>query len=147
MEEYEKLYMHVMMESCDADNPDFSAQSRAMQALHVVLLFDMEIQNGGVAQFFWNQGSTYAALVPEMLREMGLDDVAALYEDFIAANYIQIAEIDSYREQFPDAGVEFYSLHPFDEFDEAYMKIWAETNINSRFLDYAGQHPEIYDVK
>ncbi len=146
-DEYYQLYEHVIMETWNADDPNFIAQSRAMQALHVVLIFDMEIQNGGVAQFFWNDGSAYAALVPEMLREMGLDDVAALYESFIVENYIQMEEIDSYRERFPDMGEEFYSLHPFDEFDEAYMKLWAETNLNSRFLDYAEGHPEIYDVK
>ncbi len=144
---YEQLYEHVMMEACDADNPDFIAQSRAMQALDVVLVFDMEIQNGGLAQFFWNRGSAYAALVPEMLREIGLDDVAALYEGFIAENYIQLEEIDSYREQFPRMGEDFYILHPFDEFDEAYMKIWVKTSLNSRILDYAGRHPEIYDGK
>ncbi len=56
-------------------------------------------------------------------------------------------EIDSYREQFPQTGEEFHFFHPFDEFDEAYMKIRAETNLNSRFLDYARQHPEIYEGK
>ena len=142
-EDYEKLYTHVMMESCDADNPNFAAQPRAMQALHVVLMFDMEIQNGGVAQFFWNQGSAYAALVPEMLRETGFEDIAALYEDFLVQNHIQMEEIDSYREQFPDMSG-LYDFHPFDSFDKAYMKIWEETNFNDRILQYAARHPEIY---
>ena len=132
------------MESCDADNPNFTAQSRAMQALHVVLVFDMEIQNGGVAQFFWNQGSSYAALVAEMLRETGLEDIAALYGDFLYDNYIQLEEIDSYRDQFPHMDENYYECHPFESFDKAYMKIWEETNFNDRILRYACQHPEIY---
>ena len=145
-DEYERLYEHVVMEAWDVDDPNFATQSRAMQALHVVLTFDMEIQNGGVAQFFWNQGSACASLVPDMLREMGLDDVAVLYEQFMQENQITLAEIDTYRERFPHMGEEFYSLHPFDDFDLAYVKIWAETNLNSRFLDYAEQHPEFYGV-
>ena len=133
-----------MTESCDAANPGFGAQPRALQALHVVLMFDMEVQNGGIAQFFWNQGSVYAALLPETLRETGFEDVAALYESFLTENYIQMAEIDSCREQFPDL-IGLYDFHPFDSFDEAYMKIWEETNFNGRVLQYAGMHPEIYE--
>ena len=113
--------------------------------MFVALMFDMEIQNGGIAQFFWNDGSAYATLVPGALREIGLEDVAALYERFVQENNITLEEIDTYRERFPMMEEGFYEYHPFDDFDEAYIKIWKETNIYARFLDYAAKHPEIHN--
>ena len=142
-QEYEELYFSIIERCGEPGTPDYAAHPKAVQALFTVLMFDMEIQNGGIAQFFWNDGSAYAAIVPNMLRETGLDDVAALYEKFLQENYITMEEIDSYRERFPDMGDDFYSLHPFDAFDETYMKIWEETNWNDRVLQYVDQHPEI----
>ena len=53
-------------------------------------------------------------------------------------------EIDALRETDPTM-TEIYTRHPFDEFDYRYMEIWAKTDLNQRFLDFAAQHPEIYD--
>lgn len=146
-EEYEALYFAVIERCDEPGTPDFMTQPKSVQSLFVAMMFDMEIQNGGLAQFFWNDGSVYAKLVPEALREIGMDDVAALYEQFVQENNITLEEMDTYRERFPMMGEGFYGYHPFDEFDEAYIKIWKETNINARFLDYAAKHPEIYEAE
>ncbi len=36
--------------------------------------------------------------------------------------------------------------YDYDSFDEAYMRIWEETDINQRFIDYSDHHPEIWDT-
>ena len=114
------------------------------QSLFIVLILDMEIQNGGLAQFFWNNGALYAALVPDALTETGLEDVRELYEGFLRENGITLEEIDALRETDPTM-TEIYTRHPFDAFDYRYMEIWAKTDLNQRFLDFAAQHPEIYE--
>ena len=141
-EEYEELYCSVILRTNGLGAPDFELHSRAFRAMFITLIMDMEIQNGGIAQFFWNKGAAYAALVPESLRTVGLDDVAALYEAFLAEQGITLAEIDGYRTAYPDM-VAVYETHPFDDFDDAYMKIWTETNINLRLLTYGAVHPEM----
>ncbi len=146
-EEYEELYFSIIEQSGEPGTPDFETHPKSLQSLFVALMFDMEIQNGGIAQFFWNCGSVYAKLVPDALREIGMDDVAALYERFVQENSITLEEIDTYQERFPMMGEGFYEYHPFDDFDEAYIKIWKETNINARFLDYAAKHPEICEAQ
>ncbi len=145
-DEYERLYFAVIDQTGGPGAPDFEAHSPAFRALFVVLIFDMEVQCGGVAQFFWNNGAEYAALLPDALRDAGFEDVADLYGQFISDNGMTLEEIDGYREQYPYPNVAgVYSVHPFDEFDEAYAAIWKETDFNKRLLDFASAHPEVYD--
>lgn len=142
-EEYQKLYFSVLNLTDGPGSADFDTRPASIRAMFVVMILDMEIQNGGIAQFFYNCGPNYASLVPEALRETGLEDVAVLYEDFLAAHHITMAEIDHYPAAYPDF-VSVYEAHPFEEFDDAYMKIWTDTNINVRLLTYAAAHPELY---
>lgn len=142
-EEYEALYFDVLSRTAGPGTEDFDTQPEPVKALYVVMILDMEIQNGGLAQFFWNEGAQIAALAPAALRETGLSDVAELYEGFLAENGITLEEIDSCRGKFPDF-VGVYSAHPFEAFDQEYMRTWEETIINGRLLDYAARHPDVF---
>ena len=145
-EEYETLYFAVIEKVGGPETADFALHPSWEQSLFIVLILNMEIQCGGLAQFFWNNGALYAALVPDALTETGLEDVRELYESFLRENGITLDEIDALRETDPTM-TEIYSRHPFDEFDCRYMEIWAKTDLNQRFLDFAAQHPEIYENK
>lgn len=140
---YENLYFAVIDQVGGPDTADWEQHPSWLRALFIVMILDMEIQNGGLAQFFWNNGSAYASLVPDALDETGLQDVKKLYEDFVRENGITMAEIDALREEDPTM-TDIYSKHPFDDFDYAYMRIWAETDINGRLLDYAAEYPAIF---
>ena len=145
-DKYYDLYDAVVFNTTEPGMPGFMDHSEAQRALLVVLMLDMEIRNGGIAQYFWNTGPDYARLTPQSLRTAGFGDVADLYERFVSENGITPEEIGSYRERFPDDGdwAAFCALHPFDSFDDAYMEIWHKTDFNQRLIDYAAQHPEVY---
>ena len=51
-EEYEELYFNILEQCGEPGTPGFAAQPQAVRNLFVVMIFDMEIQNGGVAQFY-----------------------------------------------------------------------------------------------
>ncbi len=70
-EQYEELYFKMISQYPDPENAAFFEYPEAGRALFVVLIFDMEIQNGGLAQFFWNCGESYAKLLPDALRSTG----------------------------------------------------------------------------
>ena len=147
-EQYEKLYFKMIEQYPEPENTAFSEYPAAGRALFIVLIFDMEIQNGGLAQFFWNCGVIYAKLLPDALRFTGLSDVADLYESFIHDNDITLDVIASFRERAPGfvESYEWYDWYDYDTFDDAYMRIWEETDINQRFIDYSDHHPEIWDT-
>lgn len=144
-EQYEELYSKMIEQYPDPLNAAFPEYPAAGRALFVVLIFDMEIQNGGLAQFFWNCGASYAKLLPDALRFTGLSDVADLYESFLLDNGITLDIIASFRERAPEF-VESYEWYDYDTFDDAYMRIWKDTDINQRFIDYSNLHPEIWDT-
>ena len=144
-EQYEELYFKMIEQYPDPGNAAFSEYPGAGRALFVVLIFDMEIQNGGLAQFFWNCGASYAELLPDALRFTGLSDVADLYEGFLRDNAITLDIIASFRDRAPGF-VESYEWYDYETFDSAYMRIWQETDINQRFIDYSDHHPEIWDT-
>ena len=139
--EFEDLYFDIIINTEPPESAGFLVQSKASQAMHVFMVMDMEIQCGGIDTFFWNCGSAYAAKVPEALLELGLDDVAELYTDFLNENGISMEEIDGYRLEYPDS-VGLLGIHPFIEFGNAYIEIWEQTNLNRRVLEYAQEHPE-----
>lgn len=51
-------------------------------------------------------------------------------------------EIDQYREIDPQLTA-LYERECFQEFDDAYMNIWEETDFEQTILDFASVHPEI----
>lgn len=63
--EFENLYFDVIINTHSPESPGFLAQSKASQAMHVFMIFDMEVQCGGLSTFFWNCESAYADKVPE----------------------------------------------------------------------------------
>ena len=144
-DEYEKLYLGMIDRYPDPDDPGFFGYPEAGRALYVVLIFDMEIQNGGLAQFFWNCGASYARLLPDALKTTGLDDVADLYDSFLCENRITLDDVASFRKDDPKFE-DSYERYDYDAFEEPYMKIWEDTNISMRFLDYAAGHPEIWET-
>ena len=139
---FEALYFSVIGNVGGPETADFKTHSPEKQALFIALIFDMEIQCGGLAQFFWNDGSLYAALVPGSLRTLGLDEIATLYEAFLSENQITMEEIDTYRERFPDC-VGLYDLHPFDTFDDAYMRLFEDTRFEKKLLRFAAENPNM----
>lgn len=140
----EELYETVVLQTEGPWDPSFTLLPQAKQDLHVVMVMDMEIQNGGIAQFFWNNGSVYASKVSDALKNTGLSEIAELYDALLSDNQITMEEIDQYREIDPQLTTLYKrDWDCFQEFDDAYMNIWEETDFEQTILDFASDHPEI----
>lgn len=87
-----------------------------------VINFDFEIQNGGLSQYFINENNENIVKIIEYLRKVGAEEQAKLLETFTAENDIELkaVEISSI-----DESIEFEQSKPFDEFNNAYMEIYA----------------------
>lgn len=100
--------------------------------LHVFVLWmwNIEMQNGGLCQFFVNDGE-YAALVPAALEAVGAREYAALLNVFVAKHKIDLhdlsqfdLDLDAMDEDF-SAYTDATELYPFDDFDEAFYDLYG----------------------
>ena len=143
--DYEELYFAILDITAGPEtDTHFDSLPGPAQALYIAAILDMEVQNGGLCQFFINGGSVYAARAAQSLQEVGLAPMKTLYESFVSENQIDPAEFDTFHSDKVDAFLTLYDRYPFDDFDDAYMKLWEELDFNNLMPQYANDHPEAF---
>lgn len=95
----------------------------------ILWMWNIEMQNGGLCQFFVNDGA-YAAHVPAALEAVGAKKYAVLFRDFITTHSINLNDLSQFDLKFEteDDDMSAYAdateLYPFDDFDEAYYDLY-----------------------
>lgn len=141
--DYEDLYFSILdITAGPEDEAQFDSLSESAQAMYIAAIFDMEVQNGGLCQFFVNCGPSYAEKVGDTLKMIGLEPMGVLYESFLSDNQIDPTDLDSFRSNTVDDFIAQYERYPFDSFDDAYMDLWGELDFHNAMLRYANAHPE-----
>ena len=91
--------------------------------VYVLSIFDIELQNGGLCQFFVNSSRTLAPHVESCLKMVGADEQCKLFSEFISSNHIDLDNLESFR----ITDVEEYSAqtqrYDFDTFDNAFFEL------------------------
>lgn len=115
------------------------------RVFYVVSMFNMEIQNGGLSQFFFN---STRALVPEValsLREIGADSYAGLYEEVCAENGVDVNEMDSF-DIGKVCGLQTEDeCDPFEDFDEAFYAHYEKEPLEELLERYVCAHREKFN--
>ena len=142
--EYDDLYFDILnITAGPDDDPGFSSLPESARCLHFVALFDMEILNGGLQQFFVNCGVPYALHISKSLRTVGLPEMADLYDAFTTGHGIDVSSLSEFSAAINDFDAQS-ALYPFDEFDDAYVNLWEKCNFQKIMLEYANAHPEAF---
>lgn len=92
----------------------------AKRIFFIVDYFDMEIQDGGLCQFFVNSSRKVAPYIIEALEEINAVRYKELLEKFICDNRLE--------------------RYPFDEFDEAYCELYEIEPLNMFLENYCRRH-------
>lgn len=99
--------------------------SPEQRTFYILSIYDMEIQNGGLCQFFVNSSRSLAPFVDECLETVGAEEHRKLLAEFVADNNIDLNNLESF--DTPD--IEDYILqtqrYDFDSFDNAYYELTA----------------------
>lgn len=104
-------------------------------AFHILCLFDMEVQNGGLCQFFVNYPHA-APYVVSAFREVGAQAYGVLYEVFCTKNAIDpenLAEFDIDEKEEYEALCKKYS---FSDFDDAYYALYESDPLEKHVIPY-----------
>ena len=111
--------------------------SDAEKVFYIASYYEMEVNNGGLCQFFVNSSRMLAPRLLGCLREIGADEHAKLFETFVADNGIDVNGLSSFAvgsyEEY-EARCESY---PFDDFDDKFYELDAITDL---LTPYAREH-------
>ena len=122
---YEKVYSQTLelVESYPDEETALDQISTECKTIYILSIFDMEIQNGGLCQFFVNSSRSLAPYVNECLKRVNANDHEKLFFNFVTKNNIDLEHLESF--EIEDIG-DYYAQAKkcdFDSFDIAYYKL------------------------
>lgn len=124
---FETIYFQNIdiAEAAEDEDKELEQFTGARKTVYVLGLFDSEIQNGGLCQFFVNSSRIVAPYVIESLRCVGADEHLNLFEEFITTNNIDISNLESFK-VFSIRGFKKQTKRfDFDSFDDKYYELPA----------------------
>lgn len=101
----------------------FHSLNEDQRIFYAVNYMEMEVNNGGLCQFFVNSSRMVAPIVSAYMGMIGATEHKELYDTFIRKHQINTSDLSS----FDCETVEDFQLqcerYPFDEFDNAFYKL------------------------
>ena len=100
---------------------------------------EVEVNNGGLCQFFVNSSRMVAAFISEYMAIVGAFEHKELFDNFISSSVIDFSDLSFF--DIGDLG-EFedkYEAYPFDEYDSAFYDMEP---LETYLTKYAKEHLE-----
>ena len=120
--------------ACNDLQEGIAALNDKERIFYAVNYLEVEVNNGGLCQFFVNESRAVAPLVSEYLGMIGAFAQQKLYDDFIGKYHIDVTDLSSFDiESFEDFTAQ-YERYPFDEFDDAFYKMKPLQDYLTKFV-------------
>ena len=122
---FEAVYFYNLdlVESYPDEVNALSQISPERRVAYILSIFDMELQNGGLCQFFVNSSRSLAPYVDECLKTVGAEEHRKLFAAFVSNNQIDLSNLDSFR----ISDIEDYTAqterYDFDAFDNSFFEL------------------------
>ncbi len=81
---------------------------------------EIEVNNGGLCQFFINSSRMVAPLVSEYMATIGAEEHKRLYDGFLEKYKINPADVSSFASNDWEELEKRYERYPFGEYDDAF---------------------------
>lgn len=122
---FDEVYTEILDKAYNeiTHDDDLDLLTHKEQLFFVLSIYEMEINNGGLCQFFVNSSRAYAGLVSGFLKELGAEEHLKLYQSFIDDNNIDFDNLDMFDMDDVEEFAEKNELYPFDEFDDRFYKL------------------------
>ena len=109
----------------------------AERVFYVTSYYEMEVNNGGLCQFFVNSSREVAPELSECLGIIGASEHKQLFDSFISDNGINVGDLSSF---IIDDVAEFEAQtkrYPFEDFDNAFYELKP---IQDQLIPYIKDH-------
>lgn len=106
---------------------------------YCLFYFEIEVNNGGLCQFFLNSSSECAPFMVEAFETIGAESLKQLYQTFIQENHIDVSDLSSFKIQDIDDYEAQTNRFDFDSFDDAF---YENEDFHQQLIDYCRDHIE-----
>lgn len=118
---FDRIEALVDYDRSDYDN--LSALNDQQKVVYVLNLLEMEVNNGGLCQFFVNSSRTVAPYVSEYLGIVGASEHKALFDGFISKYNIDLKDLSSFVIHRARDFEKMAKRYPFDEYDGKFYEL------------------------
>lgn len=125
------------VDSFDSPEKGFDSLNAAQRVIYALFLFEMEVNNGGLCQFFVNSSRVVAPYISEYMAIIGAFEHKTLFDTFVSGNQIDLTELSSFDIEEADEFEEQTKRYPFDEYDDAF---YDQTPLEDDLKKYARAH-------
>ncbi len=101
----------------------FDSLNEEQRIFYAVNYLEMEVNNGGLCQFFVNSSRMVAPIVSDYMGIIGAIEHKKLYDTFIEKHQINTRDLSSFDSETMEAFQSQYERYPFDEYDDAFYEL------------------------
>ncbi len=107
--------------------------------IYSLIMFEMEVNNGGLCQFFVNSSRECAPYVSNALEMVGAARIKTLFDGFILENNIDVRNLESFKVQDVDEYIEQTKRFDFDSFDDQF---YEDEEFHNKIIAYCRENLE-----
>ena len=101
----------------------FSLLTDPQKVFYALNYLEMEVNNGGLCQFFVNSSRVLAPYISEYLGIVGADEHKQLFDSFIQRYHIDLTDLSSFQIRHVRDFETQAKRYPFDEYDDAFYDL------------------------
>lgn len=122
---FETVYFQNIEIAEASEDPDKELEQfqGARRIVYILGLYDAEVQNGGLCQFFVNSSRNVAPYIIEALASVDAKEHLELFQEFVTANNIDTSNLDSFKVFSKRGYIRQTKRFDFDAFDEKYYEL------------------------
>jgi len=129
--------IEARVDSFDEPRDGIASLNASQRLFYSLYWLDIEVNNGGLCQFFVNSSHVAAPFVSEAMRAVGATEHQKLFDDFIAANQIDPCDLSAFDVKETREFAALYEKYPFDTYDDAFIDLEP---LESYLKKYAREH-------
>ncbi len=114
----------------DIADPNLTEEQKLAYSL---IMFEVEVNNGGLCQFFVNSSRQCAPYVSKALEVIGAVELESLFDSFIKDNDIDVNDLSSFKISSISEYETQTERFDFDSFDE---KFYQDHKLHQQIIDY-----------
>lgn len=117
----------------------FRSLNNEQRVFYALYYFEMEVNNGGICQFFVNSSRIVAPVVSEYLGMIGAVEHKELLDAFVEKHRINVKDLSSFEIKTVKDYQLQYERFPFKEYDNAFYEL---ESLENRLIPFVKEHIE-----